>query len=86
MTTKVTGLCSSCSYPISAQEGELIACPYCGSLNEAVESIAQGITLPGWLVGGVIGLVVGIAFGPPILAGTETGSRYLEEKIRARRR
>jgi hypothetical protein len=79
MQTKVSGICHNCGYPITANPGEQIRCPMCGTVNQA---ISQGVTIPSWLLTLGIGLAVGIFAGPVILASTESGSRYLERRVR----
>ena len=81
MATKTIGSCS-CGYPISAgYEGELVSCPMCNTINEA---IAQDVTIPTWLLMLGIGLGVGIVAGPAIMATTETGQKWLEKQVRER--
>ena len=42
-----------------------------------------GLTLPWELVTGLIGLGLGVFFGPVILASTDEGARYLERSARS---
>lgn len=80
MATKTTGSCAICGYPIAASyEGESVTCPNCKTTN-----IAQGVTIPNWLLAGGIGLAVGIIAGPAIMASTETGQKWLEKQVRER--
>ena len=39
--------------------------------------IAQGVTLPIWLVAGIGGLLMGVILGPAVISSTETGSKTL---------
>jgi DNA-directed RNA polymerase subunit RPC12/RpoP len=73
--------CPVCNYPISGSISveEEVHCPYCSSTL-----IAQDVTLPGWLIGGTIGLAIGLIFGPSIIASTEAGSQWLARKARAK--
>lgn len=75
--------CPVCAYPIPdpRHEGTRVRCAYCGTISEA---IAQGVTIPTWLLTLGIGLGVGIFAGPSILASTEAGSQYLARKARER--
>jgi len=49
----------------------------------SVQGISDGLTLPWELVTGLIGLGLGVFFGPVILASTDEGSRYLERAARS---
>lgn len=48
--------------------------------------IAQGVVLPTWLFAGAVGLIVGIIFGPTLLASSREGAlrlaRIAEEKLK----
>ena len=82
MTVK-TAICSTCKYPLQepVYDGQNVTCPYCNSINVA---IAQGVTIPTWLLTLGIGLTVGIIAGPALLASTESGSQWLEKQVRER--
>jgi hypothetical protein len=73
--------CPVCKYPIQGPThiGEQVHCPSCSS-----DFIAQDVSIPGWLVGSLIGLGIGIFLGPSILASTEAGSQWLAKKARER--
>lgn len=82
MATKLRGSCTSCGYPLAVSHiGEQVSCPNCRSINEA---IAQGVTIPTWLMTLGVGLGVGIIAGPAIMASTETGQKWLEKQVRER--
>jgi hypothetical protein len=70
--------CPICKYPVSVSyPGEEAHCPYCNA-----SLIAQGVTIPSWLLAGAIGIGIGVIFGPSILATTEAGSQWLAKKSR----
>jgi len=70
--------CPICKYPVSvSHSGEEVRCPYCSA-----SLIAQGVTIPSWLLAGAIGIGIGVIFGPSILASTEAGSQWLARKSR----
>jgi DNA-directed RNA polymerase subunit RPC12/RpoP len=95
-------LCSSCGYPIKVDyAGQKIRCPFCGTRGIVAEKevkvlnriqndgIAQeGVALPTWLVAGTVGLIIGVIFGPVLLASSREGAQKLariaEEKLKQR--
>ena len=91
-------LCSSCSYPIKVDYvGQAIKCPFCGTrgivadkevkvLNRIQnDGIAQNdVTLPSWLVAGGIGLIIGVIFGPALLASSREGAQRLARLAEAK--
>ena len=44
--------------------------------------IAQGVTVPTWLIVGTIALALGVILGPAILSTTEAGSQCLAKAAR----
>jgi len=90
-------LCSQCSYPIGVNYvGEMVKCPFCGH-REVVQEVnmrsengvvtqGEGVVLPTWVVAGGIGLLIGILFGPTLLASSREGAlklaRIAEEKLK----
>lgn len=77
---KTISSCGACGYPLAASyEGESVTCPNCSITN-----IAQGVTIPTWLMTLGIGLSIGILAGPAIMASTEEGQRWLEKQVRER--
>jgi len=53
------------------------------------DGIAQeGVALPTWLVAGTVGLIIGVIFGPVLLASSREGAQKLarlaEEKLKQR--
>ena len=95
-------LCSQDNYPIKVDyAGQKIRCPFCGTRGIVAEKevkvldriqndgIAQeGVALPTWLVAGTVGLIIGVIFGPTLLASTREGAlklaRIAEEKLKER--
>lgn len=72
--------CPICNYPVSVtRAGEEVHCPYCSA-----PLIAQAVTIPTWLLAGVVGLGIGVLFGPSILSSTEAGSQWLARQARER--
>lgn len=85
--------CSSCGFPIAVKHiGQAVACPFCQTIGIAVQEeedmysnrvrgtgIADGLTIPSWLVAGITGFTVAAIFWPTIMASTEAGSRKLAE-------
>jgi hypothetical protein len=70
--------CPICNFPISVDHaGQEVHCPYCSA-----SLIAQGVTIPNWLLAGTVGLAIGVIFGPSILSTTEAGSQWLAKKSR----
>jgi len=81
MTNKTISKCGKCGYPITAEkEGDQVTCPNCSTINRAI----SGVSVPGWLIALGIGLTVGVLAGPAIMAGTETGGKWLEQQVRTR--
>jgi len=80
MITTVNAPCHACHYPIQepAYDRQQIKCPYCGAINEAITQV----TIPTPVFVGFIAFVAGVLFGPALLAATDVGQRYLEERIR----
>jgi len=89
-------ICANCNYPIKADYiGQTVKCPFCGQHTVVTEQevnmrsengIAQGVVLPTWLFAGAVGLIVGIIFGPTLLASSREGAlrlaRIAEEKLK----
>lgn len=72
--------CPTCSYPLAFQyDGQTAVCAYCG---EKVEAVSQGVTVPTPLFAGLIGLGIGLLFGPAIIASSQTGRQWLERQAR----
>jgi len=82
MPVKVTGQCFSCGYPITARVGKEIGCPSCGTINRAI----TGVTVPTWLIVGMITFAAGVILGPALLTSTEAGSDYLARQVKAKLR
>jgi len=76
-----------------------VKCPFCGhrevvteqevnmrSENGVAQAQGEGIALPIWAVAGGIGLLIGIFFGPALLASSREGAlklaRIAEEKLK----
>jgi hypothetical protein len=81
MSKTITGTisCGVCHYPIQATyKGELIKCPYCGSINEAIGQV----TIPTSLFVGVAFFLAGVFLGPSFMAATKGGSEYLARLAR----
>lgn len=79
-TRLMQAACPICSFPIKVDySGQELACPACGELV-----IAQGVTIPTWLVAGGIGMALGILLGPAIIGSTEEGSKWLERQARGK--
>lgn len=77
---KIEGGCSTCGYPITAEQiGERVSCPYCGIGNIAT-GISQGVTLPTPLVVGLVAFGLGVLLGPTLIASTEAGQKWLTKK------
>jgi len=95
-------ICTKCGAEIAVAANTKCntqTCPVCGNPMVAKEAgerrlsgsnIAQNgdVTLPTWLVASSIGLVIGIVFGPVLLASTREGAlklaRIAEEKLKQR--
>lgn len=90
--------CASCGYPMTSSSlGTRVSCPYCKTLNESVSTKVSrcgtpskvsgkvgGIDIPTPLVFGLIGLTIGVLFGPSIIASTDAGSKWLAKKAHER--
>jgi len=76
--------CPVCRYPIPAPSyvGEEVKCAYCGSISTAIEQ--EGVTIPTPVFTFLIGLGVGILFGPSIWALSQGGSEWMARKARER--
>jgi len=88
--------CAKCGYPILVGGSPEVTCPFCGTRQTIQEvnmrgisenGIAQeGVVLPTWLVAGGIGLIIGVLFGPTLLASSREGAlklaRIAEEKLK----
>ena len=72
--------CGSCGYPItsSVRVGQQVACPMCNTINEAISQVA----IPTPLFVGVIAFLLGMLLGPPIVATTDAGQKWLERTAR----
>ena len=44
--------------------------------------IADGVTVPSWLIVGTVALALGVILGPALLGATEAGSQYLAKAAR----
>jgi len=87
MATKMLGDCVSCGYPIAASSaGEHVNCPNCQTLNEAMSidggEITQNVSIPTPLFVGLLGFGLGMFLGPALIAGSDVGRRWLEQKAR----
>jgi predicted RNA-binding Zn-ribbon protein involved in translation (DUF1610 family) len=73
-TIQKIGLCSSCHYPIEVSyEGQVIACPYCGTVNRAITQVK----IPTSVFVGFISFLAGAILGPSLWAATKAGSEAL---------
>jgi uncharacterized paraquat-inducible protein A len=85
--------CGICGFPITAPavEGQTAKCPYCGTINKAI----QDITIPTSFIVGVITFTLGVFLGPVLLSAmpelarklssaTKRGQEYLSEQTRKR--
>ena len=59
-----------------------------GQLSNNTVAQGEGVVLPTWLVASSIGLIIGIIFGPVLLASTREGAlklaRIAEAKLKER--
>lgn len=79
--------CPTCGYPLTVQyEGQSRICEYCSTplTAEVNESISQVVGIPSGLFWGLVGLTMGVLFGPAILGSTQAGSKWLEKQARTR--
>lgn len=74
--------CAVCRYPLRdvADEGEVIKCPYCGTINEAIGQVS----IPTPLFTFMIGVGLGVLLGPALIASTQSGAEWLAKKARER--
>lgn len=79
--------CPTCGYPLSIEQpGKTRICEYCSTKLTAQVSgpVSQTVGIPSGLVWGLLGLTIGVIFGPSIIASTEAGSNWLAKKARER--
>jgi len=81
LATSESSLCTVCHYPLTATHaGELVKCPYCGAINEAIAQVPTSTTA---LI--AIGtFVLGVLIGPAFLVSTKAGQEWLEKQAKAR--
>ena len=69
--------CVDCGYPIGTHhEGETISCPMCRSINEVVSGTGTSFLLF------MLGLGIGVFFGPSIISASKGGRVWLEKQAR----
>ena len=76
-----SGDCVSCGFPINvSSSGQTIACPSCEAVNQAISAVP----IPTPIFAGLVGLVIGVVFGPALISSTTGGARWLEKKAQER--
>jgi len=81
MANKTISKCPVCGFPITAEhEGQTAICANCGEKLEAIQSSISGPAFGFWPF--VIGLTFGVILGPAIIAGTDSGRKWLEKQAR----
>jgi hypothetical protein len=76
--------CPVCKFPIKVDddisESQQIRCPSCGVISETIRQI----TIPTGVFTFGLGVLIGVIFGPALIASTETGAEWLAKKARER--
>lgn len=77
--------CPVCGYPIPKPSniGDQVKCAWCNSISTAIEQ-EGGVNIPTPVFTFLIGLGLGIVFGPVIWASTEGGAEWMARKARER--
>jgi hypothetical protein len=72
--------CPRCRYPVQAPSyvGQTVKCPYCGTINEAIEQVPTSTTV----LACILVFIVGCFVGPAVIVSSKGGQEWLEKKAR----
>jgi hypothetical protein len=63
MGSNAISKCAACGYPLVANHaGEMLSCPFCGTINEAI----RAIPVPATLFWSSLAFIAGVALSPKI--------------------